>query len=264
MKNFQSIANNANYKLIHGDCISVLNLLPNDSVDLIFADPPYYLSNGGMSVRSGKMVSVNKATWDKSKGIEENYRFHNNWIKACSRVLKPNGTIWISGTYHSIFSCGHALQLQGWRILNDVSWFKPNAAPNLGCRMFTASHETLIWASKSMKAKHKFNYDLMKSIMPENDFIKRPNRQMRSVWVVGAPKKEEKKFGKHPTQKPVELLKRIIVAASDKGDVVLDPFCGSGTTGVAALSLSRKFIGIDSNALYLKAIAVKRLNEVSF
>lgn len=262
MNKFKILKQNANYKIIQGNCIDVLDTIEEASVDLIYADPPYNLSNGGMSVQSGKMVSVNKADWDKSKGIISDFEFHYKWIESCKKVLKPNGSIWISGTYHSIFSCGHALQLQGWRILNDITWFKPNASPNLGCRMFTASHETLIWASKNKSAKHTFNYDLIKSLSPSGDFIKKPNKQMRSVWVSGTPKKEEKKFGKHPTQKPIALLRRLIMAASKEGDVVLDPFCGSGTTGVAAVELGRRFIGIDQDADYLNQIALKRLEDV--
>ena len=262
MNKFKILKQNSNYKIIQGNCIDVLNAIEEASVDLIYADPPYNLSNGGMSVQSGKMVSVNKADWDKSKGIISDFEFHYKWIEACKKVLKPNGSIWISGTYHSIFSCGHALQLQGWRILNDITWFKPNASPNLGCRMFTASHETLIWASKNKSAKHTFNYDLIKSFSPAGDFIKKPNKQMRSVWVSGTPKKDEKKFGKHPTQKPLALLKRLIMASSKEGDVVLDPFCGSGTTGVASIELGRRFIGIDQDATYLEQIALKRLGDV--
>lgn len=140
-----------------GDCIRVLKSLPENSVDMVFADPPYYLSNGGITVRSGEMVSVNKAEWDVSQGVEADYKFHNEWIKAVQRVLKDNGTLWISGTYHSIYLCGHSLQHNGLKVLNDITWFKPNGAPNISCRYFTASHETLIWAAKNAKAKHTFN-----------------------------------------------------------------------------------------------------------
>ena len=129
---------------------------------MIFADPPYNLSNDGFSVQSGRQVSVNKGEWDRSKGVEEDFKFHSDWIKACGRVLKPNGTLWVSGTYHSIYSCGYALQSQGWHILNDITWYKTNASPNLSGRMFTASHETILWARKSKKAKHLFNYQSMK------------------------------------------------------------------------------------------------------
>lgn len=149
-------------KLYLGNSIELLARFPEESVDLIFADPPYNLSNNGTSVHAGKRVSVNKGDWDKSQGTENDFNFHNEWIAACRKVLKPNGSIWISGTYHSIYACGYALQIQGFRMLNDVAWYKPNAAPNLGCRMFTASHETLIWASKSIKSKHVFNYSEMR------------------------------------------------------------------------------------------------------
>lgn len=230
-----------------------------ESVDMIFADPPYNLSNGGTSVHAGKRVSVNKGDWDKSIGPEEDFEFHRKWIESCRRVLKKDGTIWISGTYHSIYACGYALQLLNFRILNDIAWFKPNAAPNLGCRMFTASHETLIWASKTKKSKHTFNYKLMKEGDFSSDFIKKPGKQMRSIWSITTPAKSEKIFGKHPTQKPTTLLERIILASTNPGDLVLDPFAGSATTGVSAVNLGRKFIGIDSNAKYLEDLAIPRL-----
>jgi site-specific DNA-methyltransferase (adenine-specific) len=140
----------------------------------------------------------------------------------------------------------------GYHVLNDVSWFKPNASPNLSCRFFTASHETLIWARKEKKGKHIFNYEEMKNGIWESDFIKKPRKQMRSVWAIGTPKSNEKKFGKHPTQKPEELLKRIIMATSEPGDLILDPFSGSGTTGLAAIKLNRKYIGIEMEEEYLK------------
>jgi len=248
-------------RLYLGDVNDVLNQLPPESIDLIFADPPYNLSNGGFTCHAGKRVSVNKGEWDKSQGVEEDFNFHYSWIESCKRVLKPNGSLWISGTYHSIYACGFALQKQGWHIINDIAWFKPNAAPNLSCRMFTASHETLIWARKNKKAKHTFNYETMKNGDWNGDFIKKPGKQMRSVWAIGTPKNGEKKYGKHPTQKPEELLKRIILAASNEGDIVLDPFCGSATTGVAALRHNRKFVGIDSEKEYLKKFAVPRIMD---
>ena len=197
-------------RLYLGDAVETLKKLPEDSVDLIFADPPYNLSNGGFTCHAGKRVSVNKGNWDKSKGIDKDFEFHYSWINACKRVLKPQGTLWISGTYHSIYACGFALHKQGWHFLNDICWFKPNASPNLSCRMFTASHETLIWAKKEKKAKHIFNYQIMKKANWNGDIIKKPNKQMRSVWAINTPKNGEKKYGKHPTQKPQELLKRII------------------------------------------------------
>lgn len=251
-------------RLFNGDCISVMNQLPSESIDLIYADPPYNLSNDGFTCHAGRRVSVNKGKWDKSQGIEKDFEFHYRWIEACARVLKPHGTLWISGTYHSIYACGFALQQQGWHILNDICWYKPNAAPNLACRMFAASHETLLWAKKDKKAKHTFNYDLMKNGDWPGDFIKKPNRQMRSVWAINTPRNGEKRYGKHPTQKPEALLERIILGCSNEGDIVLDPFCGSATTGVAALRHGRKFVGIDSEKEYLDKYAIPRIeNELT-
>ncbi len=251
-----------NVCLYRGNSIEVLSKLPEECVDLIFADPPYNLSNDGFSCHAGKRVSVNKGNWDKSAGIENDFAFHQEWIAACKRVLKPNGSFWVSGTYHSIYACGFALQAQGWHIVNDISWFKPNAAPNLSCRMFTASHETLIWARKSKKVKHVYNYDDMKNGDWSDDRLKNPNTQMRSVWAIGTPKRAEKTHGKHPTQKPLALMDRIIRAASNKGDLVLDPFCGSATTGVAALQNGRKFVGIDSSKEFLEDLAKPRLMDL--
>lgn len=233
-----------------------------DSVDMIFADPPYNLSNGGFSVHAGRMVSVNKGTWDVSRGFAEDYEFHYRWLEACKRVLKPHGTLWVSGTYHSIYQCGHALQALNYHILNDVSWFKPNASPNLSCRFFTASHETLIWARKEKKARHIFNYEVMKDNEWPDDRLKKRGYQMRSVWAIGTPKPEEKKFGKHPTQKPLGLLRRVVLASTNKGDIILDPFTGSSTTGIAAIEQGRKFIGSDLDKEYLK-FSVKRFRELS-
>lgn len=245
-----------------GDCLEILNSLPDKSIDMIFADPPYNLSNDGFTVHAGKRVSVNKGAWDKSSGPEKDFDFHFKWIEACKKVLKDDGSIWISGTYHSIYACGYALQVQGFRFLNDISWFKPNASPNLGCRMFTASHETLIWASKSKKAKHIFNYQEMKNGNFSGDKIKNPGKQMRSVWSITTPSSSEKLHGKHPTQKPLALLDRVVASSTNLGDVILDPFCGSATTGVSALSNGRKFIGIDMDENYLTKLAIPRLKDV--
>jgi site-specific DNA-methyltransferase (adenine-specific) len=247
--------------LYHGNCLDILAELPENSIDMVFADPPYLLSNGGFTVHAGRRVSVNKGEWDKSNGLEKDFEFHLQWIKAVKRVLKPHGTIWVSGTYHSIYQCGFALQLAGYHILNDIAWFKPNAPPNLSCRYFTASHETLIWAKKDKNAKHIFNYELMKNGKWPEDFLKKPNSQMRSVWAISTPKSIEKKFGKHPTQKPEELLKRIVLASTKKGDLILDPFTGSSTTGIAAYLLERKFIGIDTEKKYLD-LSIKRFEEL--
>lgn len=251
-----------NTKLFLGESLEIMQQIPSESVDLIFADPPYNLSNNGFTCHNGKMVSVNKGKWDKSNGIDADFQFHNSWIKECKRILKPNGSMWVSGTYHSIYSCGFALQKQGWHIVNDISWFKPNAAPNLSCRMFTASHETLIWARKDKKAKHIFNYHEIKNGDFPTDFIKKPNKQMRSVWAIGTPKNGEKKYGKHPTQKPEGLLERIIIASTNENDLVLDPFCGSATTGIIALKYKRKFVGIDMEQEYLDNLAIPRIKDI--
>ncbi len=251
-----------NFVLYNQDSIELLKELPENSIDMIFADPPYNLSNGGFSVHAGKMVSVNKGDWDKSRGFDGDYEFHYKWLEACKRVLKPGGTLWVSGTYHSIYQCGFALQSLGYHILNDISWFKPNASPNLSCRFFTASHETLIWARKDKKAKHTFNYDLMKNGNWPEDQLKKPNLQMRSVWAIGTPRPNEKRFGKHPTQKPIDLLNRIVLASTNKNDVVLDPFTGSSTTGLVATTSGRKFIGIDTEKKYLD-LSIKRLKDLN-
>lgn len=256
--------------LFHGDCLEVLKKTKESSIDMIFADPPYNLSNGGFTVHAGRRVSVNKGTWDKSKGIDEDLKFHLDWIKACKRVLKPEGTIWISGTYHSIYQCGYALQKLGYKILNDISWYKPNAAPNLSGRCFTASHETLIWARKDENAKHTYNYKKMKNSSWPGDIFKKPGKQMRSVWdikededlwSITTPKPDEKRHGKHPTQKSLKLLERVVSASTNKNDFVLDPFTGSSTTGIAAYKLGRKYIGIDSKRDYLN-LSIKRFNDL--
>lgn len=254
-------AKEKDFVLYHSDLIKLTSQLRNDSVDMIFADPPYNLSNGGFSIHAGKMVSVNKGDWDKSKGFDRDYEFHRLWLEACKRVLKPGGTLWVSGTYHSIYQCGHAIQSLGYHILNDITWYKPNAAPNLSCRMFTAAHETLLWARKEKKAKHTFNYDDMRNGTWHDDFIKSPNKQMRSVWAINTPKTWEKKFGKHPTQKPMDLLERIVLASTSEGDVILDPFTGSSTTGLAAVKNGRKFIGVDKEKDYLD-LSKKRYQDM--
>jgi len=230
-------------RLYNGDCLHILATMADECVDLIFADPPYFLSNSGITCHAGKMVSVNKGEWDVSKGAEENHQFNLKWLGECQRVLKKNGTIWVSGTSHIIYSVGFAMQQLGYKILNDIVWYKTNAPPNLSCRYFTHSTETVLWAAKNKKSKHVFNYAEMKA---ENK-----GKQMRNVWQISAPGADEKKYGKHPTQKPVALLDRIIRASSNPGDLVLDPFCGSGTTGIAALRNSRRFIGVDMEEQYL-------------
>lgn len=265
-----------NFTLYNDDSMELMKLLPEDSVDMIFADPPYFLSSGSFTCQNGKMVSVKKGDWDLSGGTKRNFEFHLSWIKECRRVLKPSGTIWISGTYHSIYQCGFALEMENFHFLNDIAWFKPNASPNLSCRFFTASHETLIWARKEKKSKHTFNYKAM--VEWENNYQKEikcthcgkkeryetfheKGKQMRSVWAITTPRRIEKTFGKHPTQKSSELLRRVVLASTNKGDLILDPFTGSSTTGLAAHLFGRKFIGIDTEKKYLD-LSIQRFEEL--
>ena len=216
----------------------------------------------GITCQSGKRVSVNKGEWDKSKGFAYDFSFHKQWISECRRILKPAGTIWISGTMHSIYQCGCILQELGFHILNDIVWYKPNAAPNLACTTFAHSHETLLWARKDKRKRNTFNYDLMKEGSFPEDKMKNDGKQMRSVWSIPTTPKKEKIFGNHPTQKPLALLKRIILASTKDGDVVLDPFNGSGTTGVACrLVGNKKYFGIDIEEDYIN-LTMKRLMDI--
>jgi site-specific DNA-methyltransferase (adenine-specific) len=237
--------------LFKADCGDIMDSIPPGSINMIFADPPYFLSNGGMSCHAGRRVSVNKGEWDKSKGIEETHKFNLKWLEKCQNILTDNGTIWVSGTSHVIYSIGFAMQQLGFKILNDIAWYKINPPPNLSCRYFTHATETVIWAAKSKHSRHYFNYHLMRKM--------NNNKQMQSLWSITAPKAEEKIYGKHPTQKPVTLLERIVLASTEKNNIILDPFTGSSTTGVAAYRLGRYFIGVDNNKDYLD-LSVKRLN----
>ncbi|WP_138207658.1 DNA-methyltransferase [Haloimpatiens lingqiaonensis] len=242
-----------NYKLYMGDCLQELKRIETKSVDMIFADPPYRLSNDGITCKSGKMASVNKGEWDRSRGLKEDYNFNKRWIRACNRVLKDDGTMWISGTYHVIHSIAFILLEMGNYIINEITWVKPNAAPNMGCRCFTASQETLLWVKKDKKANHVFNYSFMKEL--------NGGKQMRSVWQIPTTPKREKVYGYHPTQKPKELLYRCIMASTNKGQLVLDPFCGSGTTGVVAVENERNFIGMDNLEEYVE-LTNKRIEAI--
>lgn len=221
--------------------------------DMIFADPPYFLSNDGLTIKNGKISSVNKGNWDKSCGFDEVNKFNYDWLSLVREKLKPNGTIWISGTAHNIFSVGQMLQELGYKILNVITWEKTNPPPNFSCRYFTHSTEQIIWARKEEKVPHYFNYELMKQL---ND-----NKQMKDVWRLPAIAKWEKSCGKHPTQKPLSLLTRLILASTEKGAWILDPFTGSSTTGIAANLLERKFLGIDKEKEFLK-ISKKRKLEI--
>lgn len=240
--------------LYQTDCLTLMDLLISkfsDGIfDMIFADPPYFLSNGGITCHAGKMTKVDKGEWDKSKGVNENHEFNLSWLSRCQRLLKPNGTIWVSGTHHVIYSVGFAMQQLGMKILNDIAWEKPNPPPNLSCRYFTHSTETIIWAAKNKNSKHYFNYEVMRNL--------NKGKQMKTVWTIPAPNGEEKKFGKHPTQKPLQLLERIILASTKAKDLIFDPFSGSSTTGVAAIKLNRFFVGCELEDEYI-SLSIKRL-----
>ncbi|GAB4124848.1 MAG: site-specific DNA-methyltransferase [Fimbriimonadaceae bacterium] len=237
-------------RLYQADALECLSKLKAETFDMIFADPPYFLSGNGITCQNGQMVSVNKGKWDTARTAKQIHEFNHAWLAECRRVLTPNGTIWVSGTSHNIFSVGFAMQELGYKILNDIAWFKINPPPNLACRYFTHSTETIVWAKKDEKARHYFNYAEMKR---DNH-----GKQMMSLWQILPPSKQEKRFGKHPTQKPEALLDRIIRASTEPGQLILDPFCGSGTTGVVAARLGRRFVGIDLDEGYL-ALAQKRI-----
>ena len=240
---------NKDFTLVEGDCVSVLEAF-DFKFDMIFADPPYFLSNGGISVSSGKVVCVDKGKWDKAPSQEFIDEFNYRWLTVCKDKLKDNGTIWISGTHHNIFSVADQLSELGFKILNVVTWNKTDPPDNVSHRVFKHSAEYIIWAKKSKRAQHRYNYELMRQL---ND-----GKQMTDVWRIPAVAKWEKSCGKHPTQKPLSLLARIIMASTKEGDWVLDPFNGSGTTGVAASLLGRKFLGIDMEESYLELASKRR------
>lgn len=249
--------NKEKFTLLFGDNLKLLKKLPEKSVDMIFADPPYFLSNDGIALHSGKMVSVNKADWDKGLEEDEKLAYYRAWIKLSREVLKDDGTIWISGTMHNIYFVGVALALEGFSIINNITWQKSNPPPNISTRAFTHSTETILWARKELtkkkKGKHYFNYPLMKEI--------NGGKQMKDVWTFSLTPGREKKEGKFPTQKPLALLERIILASTKEGDVILDPFNGSGTTGIAAYKLGRTYIGIDREKDYLN-LTKRRYNAL--
>ena len=245
---------NGSFSLINGDTFKVLKKIEDNTFDIIFADPPYFLSNNGITCSGGKMISVNKGDWDKSLTLKEKHTFNKRWIKECYRILKDTGTIWISGTLHNIYSIGMALEESGFKILNNITWQKTNPPPNLACKTFTHSTETILWARKDLKnVKYTFNYDAMKQM--------NGNKQMKDVWTTSLTKPSEKKQGKHPTQKPLEILDKIILASTKEHDLILDPFCGSSTTGISAVKLGRKYIGIDNEKEYLD-LSIRRYKEI--
>lgn len=224
------------FTIVNGDCFGVLPQF-DFKFDMIFADPPYFLSNGGISYQAGKVVCVDKGDWDKGGTLESILEFNRKWLSLCREKLKDNGTIWISGTHHNIFSIANLLTELGYKILNVITWAKTNPPPNISCRFFTYSTEFIVWARKCQKVPHKYNYELMKAI---ND-----GKQMTDVWRLPAIARWEKSCGKHPTQKPLALLARIILASTDERDWILDPFAGASTTGIAANLCGRRFLGIE-------------------
>lgn len=277
--------------LYQGNCLELLDAIyaqygEAGRFDCIFADPPYFLSNGGITCHAGRMVKVDKGDWDKSRGPALNHEFNLEWLRRCQRVLKPNGTLWVSGTHHVIFSIGYALQQLGFKLLNDIAWEKPNPPPNLSCRYFTHSTETLLWAAKNEQSRHVFNYQEMRRVTGkqmktvwraselggsgheaapsppgaiEGGQSRLTSAATESIWTIGAPGAAEKAFGKHPTQKPVALVERCLLAATHPGDLVLDPFLGGGTTCVAAARLKRGCVGIEADDANVQ-LALKRLN----
>jgi site-specific DNA-methyltransferase (adenine-specific) len=242
--------------IYHGNCLELLDAIAAEysqgRFDMIFADPPYFLSNGGITCQAGRMVKVDKGDWDKSRGPEINHQFNLEWLRRCQRVLKPNGTIWVTGTLHVIFSVGYAMQQLGFKLLNDVTWEKPNPPPNLSCRYFTHSTETVLWAAKNEKSKHCFNYSLMRQV--------NGGKQMKTVWKMTAPSNGEKRFGRHPTQKPVALVERCLLASTNEGDLVLDPFLGAGTTAIAAIRTRRQCVGIEAEEKHVN-LSIARIRS---
>ncbi len=242
------------FKLIYADVFKSIKKINDKSIDMIFADPPYFLSNNGITCSGGKMVNVNKGEWDKTLSVKRKHKFNREWIKECYRVLKDNGSIWISGTLHNIYSIGMALEENEFKIINNITWQKSNPPPNLACKTFTHSTETIIWARKDLKkVKYTFNYHVMKEL--------NNNKQMKDVWTTSLTRPSEKKCGRHPTQKPLEILDRIILASTKEDDLILDPFCGSSTTGISAVRLKRKYIGIDNEKEYME-ISKKRYEQL--
>lgn len=251
-------SSSTDFTLLHGDCIELLSNF-DFKFDMIFADPPYFLSNGGISVQSGKVVCVDKGDWDKGISTEYINEFNIKWLSLCREKLKDNGTIWVSGTYHNIFSVANSLSELGYKILNVITWVKTNPPPNISCRYFTYSTEFIIWARKEKKKAHYFNYELMKLL--------NENKQMTDVWRLPAIAPWEKSCGKHPTQKPLSLLTRIILASTQPNAWILDPFSGSSTTGIAANLVNRKFLGIERETDFVEMSRKRRLeinDEVKF
>lgn len=238
---FKSI--DKDFTLLHGDSIELLPQFEH-KFDMVFADPPYFLSNDGLTFKNGKITSVNKGKWDKSRGIYYLNEFNLKWLWFIREKMKDNATIWISGTMHNIFSIGQILTVLGFKILNLITWEKTNPPPNFSHKFFTHSTEQIIWARKSEKVPYYYNYDLMRKINGDE--------QMKDVWTLPAIQRWEKNCGKHPTQKPLSILTRIILASTKPNTWILDPFAGSSTTGIAANLLNRRFLGIELEEEYLR------------
>jgi len=248
------------HKIIQGDALEILKQIPNDSIDLIFADPPYNMSKKkGMGWKYSKHVTMQEQ-WDIFSK-DDFFKFNKNWINECFRILKHGGSLWVSGSFHNIYQIGFIIQEfnPDFKINNSVVWFKPNAQPNISCRFFTESTEHIIWASKNGDGKKwKFNYDWTKKHI--SDKLNPEGKQTRNVWSIPLTPKKEKYAGSHPTQKPEELLRRIILSCTDYGDTVLDPFAGSGTTNFVAMQYERNSVGIELEKKYVNIIK-KRLNK---
>lgn len=241
---------NNDFTLIQGDCVDTLSKF-QFGFDMVFADPPYFLSGGGISCQSGKVVCVDKGEWDKPTTTEEMDAFNLRWLTAVRDHMKENATIWISGTHHNIFSVQQQLLKLGFKILNVITWAKTNPPPNISCRYFTYSTEFIIWARKSPKVAHYYNYDLMKSLNED--------KQMTDVWRLPAIGKWEKSCGKHPTQKPLGVLARLIQASTQPDAWILDPFSGSATTGIAANLLGRRYLGLEVESNFLEMSKARRI-----
>lgn len=243
---------NKDFTLIQGDCVEILSQFKFE-FDMVFADPPYFLSGGGISCQSGKVVCVDKGEWDKPMTPEQMDAFNFKWLSACREHMKDNATIWISGTHHNIFSVQQQLIKLGFKVLNIITWAKTNPPPNISCRYFTHSTEFIIWARKSQKIAHYYNYALMRQLNGD--------KQMTDVWQLPAISRWEKSCGKHPTQKPIGILARLIQASTEPGAWILDPFSGSATTGIAANLLGRRYLGLEIEDEFL-AMSQARREEI--
>ena len=254
MTDLQSRLNERGWFVKTENCVRAMKRMEDESLDSIITDPPFFLSSGGITCRSGRMVNVDKGKWDKSDSFEETLKFNRLWLYEAARILKTGGTMWVFGTMHNVYQIGYLTQAHGGlKILNNVTWQKTSPPPNLACRSFTHSTETILWIRKEGKSKHFFDYPLSKTW--------NNGKQMKDVWPMGRVKKVEKEFGKHPTQKPLEIMERLVLSSTQPGDLILDPFSGSGTTGVAAIKHGRKYIGFDIDSSFNR-LARKRIGHI--